>query len=1174
MKKIYLFLTFLFGLLGATSLSAQSDFPTDRSISIGTAVGSFEPETWYFMFQGRQSNGTTDTYEQCNEGDNPTEGGGVLADCGIGADMLKKAITDLYEVEAPAAKYAGYVCRFIPVDGKDGCFIIQFGTGNYMTGPEASGDSKKFTTTASVYDAGEFNIYNIDETQPGHFGFNVYNMGQRIDNNGTGNTVVTWSSGERTQIEKGNSIWSIHEVIYGETIDPLEIALDELMHTCDEYEALLGNIVTGTEPGQYSEQAYNAVRAALDSGYEAESHDEYTADDVNALKQAIIDAYNALLETKVAINLNDGYYRIRSGMLYTNNVPTGETDDQGNPVSEPVDMYKYLYTNNNADGTINARWKTLEDADTDGTVLWKITNTSGYYDIVSAATDARFNNVSQSTNVTLSTESTNLMELTIVGTTEDGENCYNIRVKGQTGTHQLLHQGGHSNGAGVSGNVVGWATTYSDGPKASEWVLEPVSDSEAAAILAAYDVVKQQEAALIEYRNLYNEAAAAIVAAKDEQEIKLITENSQFSSPWTEASEGSLDNLLDGNNQTFWHSAWSNGQVEAHLHYLQVALHEPVHELISYTFSRRNGASNDHTTAWSIYGSNDPEAADESWEELMTWNTPYGSQVESFTSEPFDPKGYQYFRIFADATTNNRGYWHVSEVQFSYKKENPNSQYSALGSVAENLDKVLEEQKGLTDEQVTPEVINALKTAYDAFKAGFVDPQELREALAQVENKPNSVLVGNNPGFWSDRSTADALQKVIDEVKAYDAAGSYTAAKSKEFIDQLNAKAEAIDQAANTIQEGKWYRIRFGTEEEYDEFGWDKVAGEALDGQEPLWGKYVTVATTEGTDVIAVEANQVALGANLHTDDITDVPDDQLTQFRFILVGDTAYAIQNRATGMFLKASGTSGDVRLNIHPSLFKPRAIGYGQNAIASESLKGAAESYLHAAQNLNKLVTWNVDYPGSRSGLYIEEVEAVDGSYNGTDFRMSLQPASITAFCFPVEVSAESGMYSVARVENNDVVLVPITTAAPGRPFIYISAGETYDPESEGEFCNFTHGYEFVSGLAKVNGLVGTYEQKTVGPGVIVPEEDKFIVTKRSNTAVAANHAWIQGDTAYDLEATITYTISDEADGIAAALNKVSREGDIYTIDGRIVGHGNLNSIRQKGVYILNGAKVVVK
>jgi len=57
-------------------------------------------------------------------------------------------------------------------------------------------------------------------------------------------------------------------------------------------------------------------------------------------------------------------------------------------------------------------------------------------------------------------------------------------------------------------------------------------------------------------------------------------------------------------------------------------------------------------------------------------------------------------------------------------------------------------------------------------------------------------------------------------------------------------------------------------------------------------------------------------------------------------------------------------------------------------------------------------------------------------------------------------------------------------------------------------------------------------------------------------------------------------DKADGvenIPAAIEKISQPGDVYSLDGKLLRSGaTLNSLKAmgKGIYILNGVKVVVK
>ena len=302
--------------------------------------------------------------------------------------------------------------------------------------------------------------------------------------------------------------------------------------------------------------------------------------------------------------------------------------------------------------------------------------------------------------------------------------------------------------------------------------------------------------------------------------------------------------------------------------------------------------------------------------------------------------------------------------------------------------------------------------------------------------------------------------------------------------------------------------------------------------------------------------------------------------FRFVAVGDSAYMIQNKATNLFIKAAGTSGATTLSIHPSLFKVKAIGYGLNVMAAESLTGQAQSYLHAQVLGNTLVTWNVSEPGTRSGFFIEEVSDVDANYKGENFYTPIMWGSINMYCYPTNVKAPEGMYAISNAHGTSLTLTPITEAAAGRPFIYISGDLTqYDAEAtEADAVLLSHGYDLVTSPDTTAIMKGVFANTAIGAGSIIAEGNQFVVSKRSNTSVAANHAYIKEGTGYELEAEVTFTIDVNAeDGINAAIANVSRRGELYTIDGRLVmRNANLNSLRNmpKGIYILNGTKVTVK
>ena len=450
-------------------------------------------------------------------------------------------------------------------------------------------------------------------------------------------------------------------------------------------------------------------------------------------------------------------------------------------------------------------------------------------------------------------------------------------------------------------------------------------------------------------------------------------------------------------------------------------------------------------------------------------------------------------------------------------------------------------------------------------------------------------MVGTQPGFWKDANVGAALAKTVSDAKAYDEAGVYLEETSTRYIQTLRQQADDIMAAAIGIETGKWYRIRFGTETEFETYGWDKEAGAAVvngdevETDEALWGKYVAVAayrTEEGVHYIEpIDGETVRIGQPVFLDADEDIENKDYSLFRFVAVGDSAYALQNKATGLFLKASGTSGGVLLNVQPSLFNVSPIGYGQNIIASRSLTGDVQNNLHAARSFNQLVTWNAYTPGSRSGLYIEEVESVAAGYDGSAYQQDIRVGEFYSFCYPVNIAVADGqMYDVLSISGKEITLQPIEEASAGRPFLYLN-GDTddYDAEAEVAPVTFKHGYEFVTKPQTERPLKGTFISQDLGSGYILPQGNGFVVTNFMSGTIAANTAYIVSDETVTTADEITFVIStDHPDSIAATLSKISQRGAIYTLDGRLIGNGNLNDFRSlgKGVYIINGAKVMVK
>lgn len=1045
--------------------------------------------------------------------------------------------------------------------------------------------------------------------------------------------------------------------------DPFDVIMDDIYALKDEYQEYTQEgpnpFHVGTDIGDYGAEevaafnaAYSACLAADDPGYQG------TADDLEVLRDALKAAYQAVLDSQIKFVMIDGYYRFRTGINYNDG------------------KMKYMYVNITDNNEIQGKWGTLTDLDTNCHALWQLTKgEDGSWDVVSVSTDARFND----NPATLSEKSTwrfNFEEVAMIGEDYYVNIKYADRDPGQY-NRIYIHQAGHSSGGGTGGNLTVWSPTYpttlSNKMGASEWIVELVPNDEAQEIIDAY--AQSDEAMRREYTKMVETSKENLEIAKDnpkvtvDEETKLITESSQFSSPWTDPTEGSLDNLLDGDASTHWHSSWQNGNVPAHSHYLDVALKEATHSLVAMTIARR-AVTNDHVTQWSVYGSTTPDvyytqeeidAAQEGddaygkttndvktpgeWHKLADLYTPFGNNTETKTSAPFDTKGYQYLRFYLDAMApSTRGYGHISEFQL-----NPatieiaeNSQYRVMGELATNLEKVLFDQIELDIADMTEVEFNALKTAYDAFMEKFVDPEELREAINEAEASTAGIVVGNNPGEWGPDTDAGALATIVANAKKYDQSGDYTPAQSAQYVEDLKAQAGDIFASANKIEEGKWYRIHFGSKETFETHEWNIETNEATTVKdindvayvtnEALWDKFITVAkydsenikievahepteqdpsTSKEQDVTLnkvvpfAEDEDILCGARLYFDADADVTDKDCSLFRFVNVGDSAYVIQNKATGLYLRATNP---VSLDITPSLFNVSAIGYGQNIIAAKNLtNGANQSNLHFQRANNAVVTYGENTPGSRSGLYIKTAEDVAEDYDGSLFKMDIRPGEIYSYCYPVDldINAEENdgkFYIVTALEIKDddvnITLSPLAVPNPaGYPVFYIlDTPEDYDPTFVPEPMTFKHGSTFVTAPVETGFMKGTFSRLEVGKGYIVTggnlidiqqsghagnyARNQFYITEQFITnAVAANGAYVANEELLNPGLNVTFTIGEKPvdDAVASVLTQTAKRGELYTIDGRLVGRNvTFKDLKRfgKGIYIIDGIKVSVK
>lgn len=132
----------------------------------------------------------------------------------------------------------------------------------------------------------------------------------------------------------------------------------------------------------------------------------------------------------------------------------------------------------------------------------------------------------------------------------------------------------------------------------------------------------------------------------------LVQDGSKYYSNYKEASEGSYEGLLDGDDNTYFHSAWNNGGTDGTdpKHYLRAELSEQITEFYFITKRRTQNNSN-RPTSILVEGCNEPDGTYETIttisEGLPTAENDYFYFSDKITSET----AYKYIRFTPQTTS-------------------------------------------------------------------------------------------------------------------------------------------------------------------------------------------------------------------------------------------------------------------------------------------------------------------------------------------------------------------------------------------------------------------------------------------------------------------------------------------------------------------------------------------
>ena len=848
---------------------------------------------------------------------------------------------------------------------------------------------------------------------------------------------------------------------------------------------------------------------------------------------------------------------------------------------------------------------------------------------------------------------------------------FNIRSSKQAeGGYNYLHCGGHSGGAGTGpalivgwsdGGATRWYMTPIDEATVENWINGPEAqlrkkiekgDSIAAAFPAQLEIAKDIETTIYE--------TDSVVVTADQFYSQYTTEDAQT----IPDGQTVYDFMLDGKQSTYWHSKWENGAVNAKVHYLQIHATETMDGLYAVKLQRRP-VSGDHITELIAVGFEE-EPTDETvfadGKELGTLKLPLTSNSETVVTNTFDATGMNYVRFYSNSTAAaasgggaGRGYWHASAFNVFKASAAPRyetTQYDVRKAEADALAAAVAvwNEKGfaadsleLIEDPTFAAAYDALVAAYEAWNKVYVDPTELRNVIASAPDK-NLFVYGKNPGQWpetrSASNTPEEYLAVLAEANAYNAAGAYTPAESEAKVNALQGAIDGVFASANKVETGKWYRFSFPTEEMFDNYGWNKdgikaaVNAHEIETAPALFGKTIAVgkglttyatyknAETGNVDTVAVRSVEATEewfeGDNLCFFEDADFSEGE-DLFQFIQATDSSYMIQNKATGLFIRAGHP---MTLSAVPSYFKAnQAIGAGGNLIAYTDVLGktdGAHVYMHAELASNYLTKWETNTVGSKSMIMIEEVEAV-AEAPATEYTAKMWPGKVYTYTYPVDVTVTEGATAygaelVVAEEDTTIVLKAIEAEviSAGTPFILIAdlegeyittadrlkqiaseiladkgqygLNEKQDANTklndEHVLVSMNHGMEVDTVVTELLSLRGTLKSATVEAGKgIVASENGFKHTL-VNTNVGAYGAWIASDfdpESADVLSGLVINIEGSIDtGISEVLDKVAKSGNIYNAAGQLVGKGNINTVNSlpAGVYIVNGVKVTKK
>ncbi len=693
----------------------------------------------------------------------------------------------------------------------------------------------------------------------------------------------------------------------------------------------------------------------------------------------------------------------------------------------------------------------------------------------------------------------------------------------------------------------------------------------------------------------------------------------------------SYAHLIDGDLNTCFQSSWDGGTWGSTVEegkgqqWLQVDLRSNPVDNFEFYFGLRNGDWG-WKECWSnidIYATNDAGIASQETLNAADWT--YVGNYKDLTSyiKPDDAnmnsngryiyysirdldQAYRYIRFMVRSTIVPQACMMYTIGEFQVYKtihdadNDPYNYVEGLKPLVDELKQLIDDGNKLIDENgtVTQDVVDRMKELTEQVVALTPNTEPLDTRIAEV--KAYVEKFGDNDE-WGDVTSEqyEAIISTTEDAESYD--------HERPTVGDLDARLAALNEAFDLYKSqqkqpeaGTWYYIS-NMDQERAGYAEDGDGGTGSDVYSRFcYGNVILAPTTNATrDAYWSEwTNAVKWGGYDHASATRDesIATNPYAMWRLVNMdvegeNDTFYALQNRATGLYLgKYGNKSGTGGMSTEPVPYRVVLCKSGAFFFnCADKVANSDNIPLHA-DGRRILVSWGSGENGPSSWT----LEPVDEEVENLEIDIPNNAATIIALPYAygdqatVSLNADNGVvtYGIKGVseDGSKLLLYKKDNFAAGEPMIVV-AGEIGNAEGDADatvkmFLPLANEYSLVSAAA--NGLVGVFDYTLLPANVGVIQGDSIVATEENVTALFGQRGYIDASQITNMEGVetdLTLKIKgDIVNGItivpAAATGKVN----VYTTDGVLVKK-NVNAANakdglKKGVYIIGRDKVLVK